>query len=275
MSIFNKLNIPGRLRNILAAPPAAAAVAADADNAFDNSRRIINAALHHLRPLAGAGGDTELHFWLEGNAAQQMQLLLEGDQFRNDFCQELFEQRLEQFTRRPFTVHDQTAPEGVRHLYTINESLKMTIGPLPKVPVRPQTVMHRAWLRLVDGTGYALQPDMQLIPDEKKRRWCIGRGRNHMDSTSVRRNDYVVNDGAPEAPGGSVSRAHCDIHYRNGAFYLQACPGGCRAEGGAATKLVPADSDSIVELHSSTLQRQLRPGDIIALGNGVQLLFDR
>lgn len=264
------MSILSKLRNMLAAAPAA-----DTDNAFDNSRRLIDAVVGHLRPLAGAGGSSELHFWLDDGADPTLPLLIDGESFRSAMCQELYEQRLEQFAVQPFVLHTDAQPEGLRLLYRVVNGVSMSVGPVPKVVHEPKTTMQTARLSLVEGTGHALQPDLELVPGTDKKRWCIGRGREHLSSVSLRRNDYVVNDGEPEADGGAVSRAHCDIHYRNGAFYLQACPGGCRQEGGAATKVLPAGSDRIIELHSSTLQRQLTPGDIITLGNTVQLRFDR
>lgn len=266
MQLFNKL------RKLTAQRPGAVQ---DTDNAFDNSNRIIEAVVRHLRPLAGISGNTELHFWLDEAAGPILPMLIDNDDFRLALSAELYEQCLESFAKKPFVVHTEPMPEGLQRKFDVQNGLTMTLGPVPdSVRHESLTTVQSAWLRLIDGHGNALQPDMQLIPAQNKNRWKIGRGSEHIGSSSIRRNDYVVNDLDPEGSGGAVSRAHCDIIYRDGNFYIQACPGGCRLEGGAATKICRASSDRIEELHSSTLQRVLQPGDIIELGRSVMIRFE-
>lgn len=241
---------------------------ADTDNAFDNSAMIIQRIITVLRPLAGGEGSEDLTLWVkEDNLV--LQHLIKSKKFAQNLSLELLEARLDQFARGRLNIETGAVPEGLHAPTILPGQLFLSFGkefkPKPKG-------MTKAWLHLVEGTGNALQPDFELDAAQSKL-WHIGRGSMHKESQSIRRNAYVVNDGDPEANSGLVSHAHCDIVYNDGVFYLQACPGGCRNEGGSATKVLDHRTDRLTELHSCTIRRPLRPGDIIELSKAVQIQF--
>lgn len=225
-----------------------------------------------LHPLAGGEGTEDLTLWVKADNLV-LQHMVSSPKFAERLSMELLEARLDQFARGKLIIEAGAPPKGIQAPTILPGTLLLSFGKYVK-PKAPE--LAKAWLHLVEGSGNALTPDLELDPGEETNKvWHIGRGLLHRGSQSVRRNAFVVNDGDPKGESGAVSHAHCDVVYQKGAFYLQACTGGCRAEGGSATKILENGTDKLTELHSTSLLYPLHPGDMIELSKTVLILFDR
>lgn len=133
----------------------------------------------------------------------------------------------------------------------------------------------KARVTVLDGTGTLEQPEYVLDSDLKKT-YHIGRGKAVRRSDSFRRNDIVIADNEPDetlnALNKHVSGSQADIVYCNSFFGLRAMKGGCRSEGGVATKILR--ENSVTELTDSNRIHRLENGDMIELGKSVVLQFD-
>lgn len=244
-----------------------------ANNFYDNSRCLIDGIIAALRPMAGGDNADRLHLWLADEAPETLVLTVESGRFRELLITELYNQRHDSLANGAVEIHRGTAPEGTRLLPLPTDFLSLSLGPLPSVKSAAQAPTA-VRLRLVEGTGRALRDTLDLKPGADRSSWNVGRGSDHRLADRLRHNDFVVNDGEPEADHGAVSRAHCTVSYRDGEYYIQANAGGCRLEGGAATKVVSAATGTVSELQCSRLQRRLHPGDIIELGKSVRIIFE-
>ena len=116
---------------------------------------------------------------------------------------------------------------------------------------------------LAEEPNDALEDSPILLDSAAKHLFHIGRGK-HPINTMRRENDIAVAE-----QYNTVSSAHADIKYKNGRFFLQAKPGGCRAEGGSATFILrDGQPKELLDTFSMTL---LRHNDIIELGKTVRL----
>jgi hypothetical protein len=144
--------------------------------------------------------------------------------------------------------------------------------------VSPTQTVANAKVRIssVQGMGTLMQREY-VLDTIKKAVFHIGRGEISNKYATYRTNDIVIKadetDPDQKAKNENVSSAHADIIFRNNAFYLKAMQGGCRPEGGSATKIV-RDEGIPEELCSTNTFYPLQDGDLLELGKSVLLRFE-
>lgn len=127
-------------------------------------------------------------------------------------------------------------------------------------------------LTILDDSGSMVQPSYTLNPTTKQR-FCIGRGQTSRRQNTYRINDVIIRTDDPnedmQRRNNCVSSCHADVIFRDGDFFLQVQPGGCRNTGGSATKVI-RNQQATEMLDTNTLYR-LHNDDILDLGRQVFL----
>ena len=144
---------------------------------------------------------------------------------------------------------------------------------LDRTSVAPASTKAR--VSVVMGMG-ALEEEAYELDSGVKDRFRIGRGKICRKAGSYRVNDIIISE-THEDPeiaklNKHVSSSQADIVVREGVFYLQAMPSGCRPLGGAPTKIIR--DQQVDELRDASSYLRLQDGDMIELGKSVLLLFE-
>ena len=168
-----------------------------------------------------------------------------------------------QLTGREVVV--QSAPEGARSL---RHGVSFTLS--NDEPVA--NVVHaRITLSEVSGHGTLAQP-CYILDTSEKNEFRLGRGRQG-SRDSHWTNDVVVRDDDTDDImrnfNSFVSSQQALIIARDGRFFLQATPFGCRDTGGCATKIL--SNNDVRELSDTSRLHLLHDGDIIELGKQVRI----
>ena len=162
------------------------------------------------------------------------------------------------FERTILTGHElivQQAPDGARALchgvsFTLGDEAKQT-GPVMRIT-----------LSEVSGYGSLAQPSY-VLDTGAKTKFRLGRG------PVGSRDSHWVNDVAVGNECATVSSQQALIMARDGHFYLQATPSGCRDTGGSATKVI--SGDSVHELTDTSQLHRLHNGDVLEFGGSVRI----
>lgn len=139
-------------------------------------------------------------------------------------------------------------------------------------PKPPQHV--RASITVREGSG-SLEQQIYELDSNVKTTYHIGRSRNSSRVAGALCNDIVIRSDDPDSTlqgrNNYVSSSHATISIDHGKFYINARKGGCRPEGGAATKLISSDKE--YELADTRMKFPLADGHLIELGKTVVLEF--
>ena len=238
------------------------------DNIVDLQAAVCQAIVQELRPLRGRNDFSGITIYtydpIYANALSGETFI---EQLRLRFDAELF------YTLGSGTVVVEPSPANLPSaaIAVLDSKISFVLHQKGSVPT-----MHRAaTIAVVDGTGSLQQSAYHLTP-EADAVYCIGRGRLSRKYGEMRQNDIIIRDDDPDPAvqrqNNAVSSAHADIVVRQGKYYLQAKPSGCRPEGGTATKIIRRHEPPI-ELRTSRMLYLLQPDDIIELGKSVCLSF--
>lgn len=168
-----------------------------------------------------------------------------------------------QLTGREVIV--QPAPEGARSL---GHGVSFTLS-----DDEPASTVVRARITLSEVSGYGtLAQPCYILDTALKTEFRVGRGRiGSRDAHWV--NDIVVRDDDSDDVmrhfNSYVSSQQALLIARDGRFFLQATPFGCRDTGGCATKII--SGTTVRELTDTAQLHLLHDGDIIELGTRVRL----
>ena len=202
---------------------------------IDLEERILEAVVEAVKPLRGMKG---------------------GGSLRIHTCDPFDNEGMEEFGRMKVAVSTAMPQNKSEMIEAIEGKLFIAIGKKEG----PKTMRISI---LAEEPNDALEDSPILLDSAAKHLFHIGRGK-HPINTMRRENDIAVAE-----QYNTVSSAHADIKYKNGRFFLQAKPGGCRAEGGSATFILrDGQPKELLDTFSMTL---LRHNDIIELGKTVRL----
>lgn len=179
------------------------------------------------------------------------------------------------------------------HFFSLGSgTLEVVYGRPDESVVATELSPNRLWVQLLDRTNSAsssskarisvvmdmgaLDSAFYELDSGIKDRFRIGRGRICRRSGSYRINDVIISEKPADQEilklNQHVSSSQADIVIKDGLFYLQAMPSGCRPLGGAPTKII-RDQEAM-ELRDASSFHQLQNGDMIELGKSVLLLFE-
>ncbi len=226
------------------------------DNSFDLQEHIIDGVVKALRPLRGMKNLSGISVFSEDPYCLAV---MRNDEFARELALAFDNADMASFGLRKVAVID-TLPHDRSHLITAVDG-KVYVS----IAKQAEKIYHTT-ARLTPLKEGTLEKTEYLLDSQTKTTYHIGRGRQSSRNT-LRFNDIVIND-----DHATVSSEQADIIHRNGSFHLKACKGGCRAEGGSATKILTGDSAK--ELMDTISMVRLHHGNIIELGKDVLIKFE-
>lgn len=247
------------------------------DNAIDNRDMAVRQMVRALSGAVGSSSDAlaKLVIWIEVDSEQYdpMKYAWADDRFLKDLRYALDNALLSSVGADSIDLKFATAVDIDRSAVwpVVENALYYSWG--GEKEVKPQPTGSTVKIALTEGTGSLQQK--KYILDPQKNLFHIGRGAVASRDGVIRRNDIVIRDDETDESlkklNGCVSGSHADIIVRSGRFYLRACPGGCRGQGGASTKII--HGDDVEELTDVSVLHPLSDGDFIQLGKTVTLEF--
>ena len=216
---------------------------------IDLEEQILEAVVEAVKPLRGmkGGGSLRIH-----TCDPYFSTVISDDEFPSNLALAFDNEGMEEFGRMKVAVSTAMPQNKSEMIEAIEGKLFIAIGKKEG----PKTMR-------ISILAEALKDSPILLDSAAKHLFHIGRGK-HPINTMRRENDIAVAE-----QYNTVSSAHADIKYKNGRFFLQAKPGGCRAEGGSATFILrDGQPKELLDTFSMTL---LRHNDIIELGKTVRL----
>ncbi len=250
--------------------PADPKVTADHDEAAhvvqlreDVVRRLID----NLQALHGIEDNvTSITLWTTDTVTA---LALKDDDFINLLRLRLDDADFDRISLTDHVLRHDDAPAGARQLchnvsFTLNDN-----GPTPTDT--PSAPGARISLSEVSGHGTLAQP-VYMLDTRAKTEFRLGRGLRGSRDTHWTNDIVVRDDDTPDVMArfnSYVSSQQAILIFRNGNFYLQATPSGCRDTGGCATKII--SGADVRELTDTSQLHLLHDGDIIELGKHVRI----
>lgn len=244
------------------------------DNAIDNRDRAVKLIVDTMRSAIGTTASALAHLviWVQVDSPDYDPLAYAwaDEKMLEDLRLALDNAMLEAVGAGSITLRF-AVKEDIKASRTVVKNALYCSWQIPE----PDTEnLYKARISVMPGMGM-LEQEHYDLDGEKKSVYHIGRGHKGMKSETYRINDIVIDETAADEAtmqaNSFVSSAHADIIFRNGRFYLKACPGGCRSTGGSPTKLI--HDEKALELSDVNSMHPISHGDMIELGKAVLLLF--
>jgi hypothetical protein len=245
-------------------------VVTEPDNAVELREKIITAVVHYCQPYYGK--DTFPDILVVWVTKQHYQTEVRSKEFENALRLAFDNAGLKAVGKAAMLFETKNPPEN-NNFHKALDGLFIEIR-----NVTPTQTVVNAKVRIssVLGMGTLMQR-VSVLDTTKKTIFHIGRGEVSNKYDTYRTNDIVIKadetDQEQKAKNENVSSAHADIVFRNSTFYLKAMQGGCRPEGGSATKIIHGEGIP-EELRSTNTFYPLQDGDLIELGKSVLLRFE-
>ena len=239
------------------------------DNAIESREYIINAIIQSLEPMQGLSKDkfNGLTIYI---TEQRLQLLTEGKDFLQHLCAQMDNHGFESLSDLVAITND-TAPNNA---ITVMPGMRLMLHQKESKGGEelPPPATGKMRIFIFEGQG-SMQQAEYILNAKEKQVFHIGRIKFVRDLSPRRINDVVIKDDESvdelKKLNSKVSRSHADIIWRDGMFFIKAMRGGCRPEGGAATKVIRNEQET--EMLTSNMLYPLRDGDLIELGKAVIL----
>lgn len=246
------------------------------DNAIDKRDRAVRLITDAMKTATGSDNemlsDLTVHVIVRSASFDPLEYAWADEKMKSDLRLSLDNAFLEKIGSKSINIEFTTADDIQGLLPVVDRQLYYSWGKADETPTPPEQICAR--IETVEGTGSTKQP-VYTLDSFNKNVYHIGRGTMSSKNGTYRKNDIVINDRDADQElqqnNNHVSSIHADIIVRDNRFYLKACPGGCRANGGSPTKIVR--DETTMELRDNTMLYPLEDGDMIELGKSVLLTF--